>query len=43
MNIPDAEEIITLIKDIRETRQAKTRLGVSNLDSQYLQVDPAPA
>ncbi|KAL1929577.1 hypothetical protein VTP01DRAFT_1715 [Rhizomucor pusillus] len=38
-DIPDAEEIRRLLKDLRETRQSKARLGLSALDHKWLGVN----
>ncbi|ORZ08548.1 putative DNA replication complex GINS protein PSF2, partial [Lobosporangium transversale] len=38
-DIPSADAVRTLIKDLRETRQSKARQGVAALGSTYLQMD----
>ncbi|KAI9014797.1 Psf2-domain-containing protein [Gaertneriomyces semiglobifer] len=38
-DIPHAEEVRTLLKDLREARQAKARKGLEALDPYYLQMD----
>ncbi|KAI9348863.1 DNA replication complex GINS protein PSF2 [Pilaira anomala] len=35
-DIPNAEQIRTILKDLRETRQAKSRMGVKILDDTWL-------
>ncbi|KAI7888917.1 DNA replication complex GINS protein PSF2 [Mucor mucedo] len=35
-DIPNAEQVRTILKDIRETRQAKARLGIKELDESWL-------
>ncbi|KAI9318361.1 DNA replication complex GINS protein psf2 [Dichotomocladium elegans] len=35
-DIPNAEQVRRLLKDLRETRQAKTRIGLQALDDTYL-------
>ncbi|KAI7864850.1 Psf2-domain-containing protein [Spinellus fusiger] len=35
-DIPNAEQVRTLLKDLRETRQAKSRVGLSELDDTWL-------
>lgn len=37
-DIPNAETIRTILKDLRETRQAKSRMGVKILDDTWLGV-----
>lgn len=37
-DIPNAEQVRRLLKDLRETRQAKTRLGIQSLDDESLMV-----
>ena len=37
-DIPDAEKVRSLLKDIREVRQAKTREGVKKIDNSELTV-----
>ncbi|KAJ3287837.1 DNA replication protein psf2 [Borealophlyctis nickersoniae] len=38
-DIPNAETVRTLLRDLREKRQAKARQGLETLDTQYLQMD----
>ncbi|OZJ02909.1 hypothetical protein BZG36_04930 [Bifiguratus adelaidae] len=38
-DIPNANEIHVLLKNLRETREVKAREGVKNLDATYLQVN----
>ncbi|KAI8911399.1 hypothetical protein PhCBS80983_g05706 [Powellomyces hirtus] len=38
-DIPQAETVRTLLKDLREARQSKARKGLQGLDPHYLQVD----
>ncbi|KAI8975948.1 DNA replication complex GINS protein psf2 [Pilobolus umbonatus] len=35
-DIPDIDQVHNLLKDLRETRQAKTRAGLGELDSKWL-------
>lgn len=37
-DIPNAEQIRTILKDLRETRQAKSRTGLAGLDDKWLMV-----
>ena len=37
-DIPDSEQIRKILKDLRETRQAKSRAGLSVLDDKWLGV-----
>lgn len=37
-DIPKADTVRTLLKDLREARQAKARQGLKSLDPHYLQV-----
>ncbi|CDH58526.1 dna replication complex gins protein psf2 [Lichtheimia corymbifera JMRC:FSU:9682] len=38
-DIPNAEQVRRLLKDLRETRQAKTRLGIQSLDDESLMMN----
>lgn len=39
-DIPNAEQIRKILKDLRETRQAKSRAGLTVLDDKWLGVRP---